>query len=197
MIRNTSIALLIAANLLPVFGVLFWDWSVFSIIFLFWCENVVIGLLGIARTAMSASIFLGAFFLVHYGGFMMGHLMVIFALFADNAKELGGFDSGLPFFLSLFDPITVLAIIGLFVSHGWSFAENFIGKKEYQAVSGLGAMGLAYKRMVVTHVALIAGGFVLTKWNEPLAGLLMLLGLKIAMDLFFHRREHEKLSITV
>ncbi len=42
---------LIVANLLPVYGVLVWDWNVFAVMFLFWCENVVIGLFGVAKTA--------------------------------------------------------------------------------------------------------------------------------------------------
>ncbi|MDH3990093.1 MAG: DUF6498-containing protein [Gammaproteobacteria bacterium] len=71
-----SIAVLIAANLLPLAGVLFWDWDwgVFLVLLLFWCENVVIGLFGIARLivageseSVTEGLFLPLFFLVHYG----------------------------------------------------------------------------------------------------------------------------------
>ena len=49
MIGRVSLALLVVANLLPLVGVLFWDWDVFFLLLLFWCENVIIGLFGIAR----------------------------------------------------------------------------------------------------------------------------------------------------
>ena len=33
----------IALNLIPVVGVLFWGWSAFALIFLYWLENLVVG----------------------------------------------------------------------------------------------------------------------------------------------------------
>lgn len=195
---SRSIIWLIAANLLPVAGVLFWDWHIFSLLFLFWCENVVIGIFGIARMMMSseagfgANVFQGLFFTVHYGGFMFGHLFFLTAMFLNDSFTTR---SGNPFnnFLSLFDRWTITALIALAVSHGWSFFENFVGKKEYSSLTPAAAMSLPYKRMMITHVALIAGGFLLTRLDEPTVGLLVLLLMKIALDVIFHRREHDKL----
>lgn len=188
-----SIAVLIAANLVPVVGVLVWQWDVFAILFLFWCENVAIGIFGIARTAVVGwrvqkfgALFLAAFFSLHYGGFMFGHLMVLISLFGNDmgVKEL---------FLSL-DRWTWAAIAALLFSHAWSFVQNFLGEREYNSLRPIGAMSMPYKRMAITHVALILGGFLLTGLDEPLAGLLLLLGMKIALDVIFHRREHEQLQ---
>jgi hypothetical protein len=47
--KPVSAWILIAANLVPVAGVLFWDWSVFALLALFWMENVVVGVFFIAR----------------------------------------------------------------------------------------------------------------------------------------------------
>ena len=44
-----SLVALIVANLVPLFGVLLWDWDVFLLLLLFWAENVIIGIFGIAR----------------------------------------------------------------------------------------------------------------------------------------------------
>ncbi len=190
MTSRASIALLIAANLVPVFGVLYWDWDVFALLFLFWCENVVIGLFGIARTAVfsgrlhkMAGIFLSVFFLFHYGGFMTAHLMLLLSFF-------GGSPDSFETLPAVIDGWTLLAICALFVSHGWSFVENFLGNREYEMLNAVGAMAMPYKRMMVTHVALIAGGFFLMWRGEPLFGLLLLLAMKIALDVIFHRREH-------
>ena len=38
-----AIALLIASNLLPLVGVLFWGWNLWSIIILYWIENGIVG----------------------------------------------------------------------------------------------------------------------------------------------------------
>ena len=84
---RVSIVLLVLANLIPVFGVLYLDWDVFYILLLFWCENVVIGIFGILRLlASTGNVFLAAFFSVHYGGFMMGHLVVLFAMFSSTVR---------------------------------------------------------------------------------------------------------------
>lgn len=190
---RVPIAVLIAANLVPVFGVLVWQWDVFAILFLFWCENVAIGVFGIVRTAMAGwrshklgGLFLAAFFSVHYGGFMFGHLMVLISLFGNDmsANEV---------YMSL-DRWTWIAIVALFVSHAWSFVQNFLGQHEYAALQPMGAMSMPYKRMAITHVALILGGFLLTAVDEPIAGLLLLVGMKIALDVMFHRKEHQQLQ---
>ena len=185
------ILLLIAANLLPVYGVLVWDWDVFAVMFLFWCENVVIGIFGLAKTSIflwksSAlqALFLTAFFTVHYGGFMYGHLMILTSLFGDGTDTREQLEAMLGL-------ATWVTIVALFISHGWSFVENYLGKREYESLTNMGAMAMPYKRMMITHVALIVGGLLLSKFDEPLLGLLLLLGMKIALDITFHKREHE------
>lgn len=35
--------LLVVSNLVPLAGVLFWDWDVGSIVMLYWSENVILG----------------------------------------------------------------------------------------------------------------------------------------------------------
>ncbi len=199
--EKVPILLLVAANLLPVAGVLVWGWDVFSILFLFWCENVVIGVFGIVRTAVFSmrinkigGLFTAAFFSVHYGGFMFGHVMVLMGLFLVRTDRSKDSLSDFQYVLSDFDRWTWVTIAALLVSHAWSFVQNFLGKREYESLTTLGAMAMPYKRMMITHVALIVGGFLLTALDQPLAGLLLLLGMKIALDVVFHRREHKELA---
>lgn len=48
---DTSVWFLVAANLVPLVGVLFWDWSVFEVVVLYWLENVIIGVINILKMA--------------------------------------------------------------------------------------------------------------------------------------------------
>jgi hypothetical protein len=57
--RSPSTLALIAANLLPLYGVLAWDWQVGPLLVLFWLENVIIGVLTVARMLLAAPSDLG------------------------------------------------------------------------------------------------------------------------------------------
>lgn len=46
---KASLVILVLVNLIPVVGVLVWNWSVFEIVVLYWFENVVIGLVCILK----------------------------------------------------------------------------------------------------------------------------------------------------
>lgn len=201
MTGRLSLLLLVTANLLPLAGVLLWDWDVFFLLLLFWCENVIIGLFGIARLVVAAnndtlkeSLLLPLFFLVHYGGFMFGHFMVLFGMYSGNVEELGNFAQPEDYYRLVLDNLSWVAIAALFISHGWSFIENFMGRNEYERLSPMQAMGLPYRRMVITHVALILGGFFLIENGQPLAGLIILILMKVALDITFHQKEHRKLD---
>ena len=200
MTGRVSIALLIAANLLPLVGVLLWDWDVFFLLLLFWCENVIIGLFGIARLVVAGTtentfegLFLPIFFLLHYGGFMFGHFMVLFGLYSNN---IGGDVPVVPadYYRLVVENLSWVAILALFVSHGWSFIENFMGNQEHDNLTPNQAMALPYRRMMITHIALLLGGFFLMEKGQPLAGLVLLILMKIGLDLTFHRREHKRLG---
>ena len=201
MIGRISLALLVAANLLPLLGVLLWDWDVFFLLLLFWCENVIIGLFGIARMVVSSTtksifegLFLPVFFLVHYGGFMFGHFMVLFGMYSGSLEDSGIAVEPADYFQMLIENLSWVALVALFVSHGWSFVENFMGNREHEKLTPQQAMALPYRRMFITHVALILGGFFLIETGQPLAGLVLLILMKIGMDVTFHRREHQRLG---
>jgi hypothetical protein len=195
------VALLIVANAVPLVGALFLDWDVFKILLLFWFENVIIGLFGIARVIVagrSGNVVAGLakplFFLVHYGGFMFGHLMLLFGLFAPAAGENGELESPGQLLDVIMSDWLWVSVLALFISHAWSFAENFLGRNEYEHLTPNDAMALPYRRMMITHIALLIGGLLLERTGQPLFGLVLLVVLKIALDLTFHKREHERLA---
>jgi hypothetical protein len=200
-ISRLPVALLIAANAVPLVGALFLDWDVFKILLLFWFENVIIGLFGIARVIVAgrsgnvaAGLAKPLFFLVHYGGFMFGHLMLLFGLFSPAAGENGELESPGQLFDVIMSDWLWVSVLALFISHAWSFAENFLGRNEYEQLTPNDAMALPYRRMMITHIALLIGGLLLERTGQPLFGLILLIVLKIALDLTFHKREHERLA---
>lgn len=202
MTGRISLALLIAANLLPLIGVLLWDWDVFFLLLLFWCENVIIGLFGIARMIVAGTtestfegLFLPVFFLAHYGGFMFGHFMVLFGMYSGSLEDAGIVAEPADYYRVVIENLNWVVLLALFISHGWSFVENFMGNQEHEKLSPKEAMALPYRRMFITHVALILGGFFLIETGQPLAGLILLILMKIAMDVTFHRREHQRLGV--
>src|SRR5262245_33349344 len=94
----------IGLNLIPVIGVLFWGWSVFALVFLYWLENVVIGVRTLASMVAHAAVTrtvesavgaagLGAFFSFHYGMFCFVHGVFVVLMFGGE----GLYGAGSPF----------------------------------------------------------------------------------------------------
>jgi hypothetical protein len=79
------------------------------------------------------------------------------------------------------------------VSHGFSFVANYLGGERLSAKLPE-LMLQPYRRVLVLHLALIVGGFLLIGLGMPTGGLLMLVALKIALDIHAHLREREQLA---
>ena len=82
--QRASAIVLVLANLVPLFGVLLFDWQVFDIVLLYWVENVVIGLVNVVRMLICGPVRrypLVAFFILHYGIFCFAHLQALTTLF--------------------------------------------------------------------------------------------------------------------
>jgi len=193
-----SVIFLIAANLLPFYGVLYLEWKVFPILLLFWIENVIIGVFNILKMIFSepenllkwiAKLFMVPFFSFHYGMFTAIHGIFVLALFGNQEPGAPNeiLDSVLPI---IFEYKLFYAVFGLIISHGFSFIWNYIGKGEYKSAKIQELMGKPYGRVVVLHVTIIFGGFLLMALKSPEAGLLILLILKIFIDIKAHLREH-------
>src|SRR5205823_4388634 len=87
---SPSALVLVAANLVPLAGVLFFGWSVFATLLLFWVENVIVGGFNVLRmlwaqpdnpliwVAKAGTI---PFFIFHYGMFTTVHGVFVLTLF--------------------------------------------------------------------------------------------------------------------
>ena len=186
-----SVLARVAANLVPLAGVLFWGWKLHEVIVLFWAESAVIGfytLLKMAVVGRWLAIFAGAFFVGHFGGFMSIHFFFIYEMFVRPLhaweREPGAYEA----LIRLFTPLWP-ALLALFLSHGFSFALNFIARGEYRGATISSLMVAPYRRVTLMQVALIFGGWLVLALNNPLPALVLLIVLKVATDLHAHRGE--------
>ncbi len=182
---------LIVANLLPLVGIAFFDWSLFNFLFLYWLESAVIGFYFILKMIKGAQFRGGAvramllgqsiFFVFHYGAFMFGHLMFILFVAQKSGSMMSFSSTGLIFL--------VISLMGLFISHGISYKQNFIEKKEYENFGNLILVRGPYDRIVVMHLVVFFGSFLVST-----AGLYLyfVVILKIFVDYWIHAKSHER-----
>ncbi len=180
------------ANLVPLIGVLFFDWSLFTIMFCFWLESAVIGFLNILKLVIVAnilSIIMVPFFIVHYSAFMSGHLVFIFTLFSTDEMSFSGFFPPPDLVISHIMNVWP-AFLFVFVSHGISFFYNFIGKKEFLRSTPEKQMMAPYGRIALMHVTIIFGGWLILALGAPILALVLLIVLKVVSDAHAHQKEH-------
>jgi hypothetical protein len=187
---------LLAANLVPLAGVLFWGWKLHEVIVLFWAESAVIGFYTLIKMAVVGrwlAIFAGVFFAGHFGGFMSIHFFFIYEMFVRPLhaweREPGAYEA----LLRLFTPLWP-ALLALFLSHGFSFGLNFIARKEYRGATIASLMVAPYRRVTLMQLTLIFGGWLVMALNNPLPALALLIVLKVATDLYAHRGERGALQ---
>jgi len=196
---------LIAANLLPLYGVLVLDWAVLPIMVLFWLENIVIGVLNILRILFSSpadaarwarKLMLVPFFTVHYGLFTAIHGLLVFTLFGGEPYEalvdgLWTLDAARHAIAeySLWPGVGALA-----ASHLFSFFWNYLGQREYQKARPEALMQAPYSRVIVLHVVILLGAMLIQLFHSPVWALLLLIGLKIGVDLRAHLKEHRRME---
>ncbi len=214
---NIPLLALVIANMAPIYGVVVFGWDAFYIVLLYWAENLIIGFYNILKIAFARAehpifnlgkLFQIAFFIIHYGGFVAVHGLFIFLLFgkseAGKALELGRHPW--PCFLVFVQlligvirhcwttiPNDMKYVMGaLFLSHGVSFVRNYLVAGEYKTSKPKDLMGQPYSRVVIMHIAILAGGFLSFSIGSPAGVLIVLIVLKTIIDVKLHLRQHRK-----
>ncbi len=154
-----AVIALVAANAIPLLGVLFFGWNVWTILIVYWLENGIVGLFNIAKMAKAEGDFAGQpgsitlngrsvtsmaklglipFFVMHYGIFWLVHGVFVLTLPVFWSMGPPGSDGG-PDMTDGFRPVTILvAVIALSISHAVSYWFNFVGAGEYRRVTAAG-----------------------------------------------------------
>jgi hypothetical protein len=210
----------VAVNLFPLVGVAFLGWSTYELMLLYWFENGVVGFYAAltmlltrgpeggagGRGGMVGKLFLTGFFALHYGAFWSGHGFFVVTLFGPGGVFAGApdaylasavldgpagfFTGGLAIAAYYLSGGLVLTALGLFVSHGISFVGNVLQRGEDLRTAPSVLMARPYGRVVVLHVTLIVGAFLIMALGEPVAALVLFVLLKTGVDLGAHLRAH-------
>ncbi|MEJ2452314.1 MAG: DUF6498-containing protein [Gammaproteobacteria bacterium] len=200
---SPSSVVLVAANLIPVYGVFVLGWPVFPILLLYWLENVAIGVLNVLRMLLAdpgdpvlwgGKLFLVPFFCFHYGFFTAIHGSFVVGLF--GGKVYRKLDHGLLPIEGVVRAITDYnlgwAVLILAASHLFSLFWNYLGRGEFRRASPMILMQRPYSRVVIMHLTILLGGGGAMVLGSPLWALLLLIALKIGFDLRAHIKEHRR-----
>ena len=192
---------LVLANAVPLVGVLLLGWTVFPLLLLYWLENVVVGGFNVLKMLLAkpaepvywaGKLFLIPFFIVHFGGFTFVHGVLVVAFFGPKGIQ--------PFDLLTAVPAAIRAnelgwgLLSLIASHGFSFYWNYVKNGEYQRASLQALMGQPYGRVMVLHLTVLFGGWIVMLLGSPVGALLVLVALKTAADWRGHRAERRKFA---
>lgn len=196
---------LILINIFPLIGVLFWQWSPLNIVLFYWAENIVIGIYVIARIlspspdavnkkqeTLPQKIFLGVFFIIHYGMFCSAHGLFIFSFFSDNSIDTNGdlftvIPQGLQWFIQNGLAWTLISLV---IAHAIYYLSDLLQRNIETSST---EMGKPYKRIMVLHVAIILGAFFATQFEGgAMPVMLLIIALRIGMDIHFFKKDQKQ-----
>jgi len=206
-----SLVSLVLANLVPVFGVLYWEWSVVAVVLLYWGENIVVGFLNIFKILIAqgkadlksraykawkfdkpvSKTYVMVNYLFGFVMFAIGHFLAV--MFVIVSRDTAFVDKLVSDFYGYCYEFLGLLLV-FFVSHMISFFANYICRQEYKVRCPLNQMQSWFDRVVTLHLFVMVVGFGLSFGYEfvsqiVLVGILMVL--KTFFDLLKHWQEHK------
>jgi hypothetical protein len=184
-------------------GVAFFDWPTFTVLALYWLENVIVGgftavriLAAGSRTGRHVeSLAATAFFAVHYGLFCLVHGVFVATLFG-GIRTLSGIADPVLLMIGRVagDRIGVLVVIAMVVAAALDALRAWQAMDTGDAKAIRNIMAEPYGRIVVLHVVLIAGGLTVAALQLPSLAAVLLVAFKLAHDLLMLQRTRRPLS---
>ena len=232
--RVASLFMLLAANSVPLMALLSGRWGAGDVLIAFWLENVAIGLWAAVRIATASvdgsvvdrapdgrsrvdvSAVLAAarqssdprtmrtiglvarlafvvFFLLHYGLFTLVHGIFTFSLAgkAGTTGSVGGY---------------LLMLLVMVLSHGLSTGIYWFARGERRTVGPQRAMVGVYPRVVVMHLSVIGGAWLVAGGDSGNLSLLwpgfatlgpglLLIAVKVVVDVLAHVQSHREVAV--
>ena len=191
---SLSSVLLVLANAIPVLGTIFLGWKLSDVMVLYWAESGVIGFFTVCKMVVISrgmALLAVPFFVGHFGGFMAVHFLFIYGIFVEGMQNGASSGGDLAEVGAMFVKLWP-ALFALFVSHGYSFVTNFLGRGEFRDRTIKQQMGEPYHRIIFMHLVLIFGGGLVLVLKAPEPVLWLVIGLKTWFDLKAHLKEHRR-----
>lgn len=196
-LSQRQIFTLLTGNSLLLGGVLFAGWSPSIVVFLYWCETVIIGLWNVPKVYLArggsaeygriGSIAGTLFFVAHYGGFvtMLGWIVWNYpAIVVANTSVTGVPTLGTS--LARQSLSVGVALSGLLVVHGSLFVQG-LWNDRYAAVPMKRQTGRPYPRVVTLHVLVLGLLFALPALATGPSALVLVILLKAVGDVLASR----------
>ncbi len=184
-LKRPPLPVILALNLVPVAGVLWAGWSPLQLLLLYWLENVAVGVCNALklrdyethRPEPDSPFKLSNFFMMHYGMFTLVHgvfALVVGLLFA-TPETPGSAWAGLDW-LSFAGAALGLAAIQFSDYLRWRAVAGWTeGSADAQ-------MFAPYGRIIVMHLTVLGGAFILAASHAPVAYVALLALLKTFIE---------------
>jgi len=134
---DISTTVLILANVVTIIVAVAFKWNVIDVMWVYWAQSIIIGLIACFRMLLLKQIFTAGFFLIHYGGFHLGYFLFLY--FPEQPQ------TGIP---------TVgiaLCILIFLVNHAFSYWHN--RKRDMNRKPNIGTLMFApYVRIIPMHI---------------------------------------------
>jgi hypothetical protein len=184
-----STLVLVLANLVPVAGTVYFGWDLASVLIIYWAESGVIGFFNLCKILVIGgwtALFSGIFFISHFGAFMAIHFLFLYHIFIQGIDSTSSvkLEEVAIFFTALWP-----ALAALFISHGISFIQNFIGHQEYRNKTVGKQMHEPYQRIIFMHMVIIIGAFMMSIMGDSTVVLMLVIAAKIVVDIRAHVKE--------
>lgn len=145
-----------------------------------------------ARELPASKLFFIPLFTFHYGFFCFVHGIFVVAFFAPESFGIEPL-SGLHAFSQMITERHLWwGVLALAASHVYSYLVNYLGRGEYRRTDVPTLMLQPYARVVVLHLAILFGGWVVVLLGSNAGVLVILIVGKTVIDLTLHLAERRR-----
>jgi hypothetical protein len=185
---------LLVLNLLPIASAALFGWSAFTLILLYWFENLILGSINIAKIvvagfangkpATTTMLTLVPFFLFHYGLFCIIHGFLIWDLFGPpGGPDVGPLELPAAAWAQLQnDPLLFWNTVLLAVMHTGNFLIYWVAQRAWRGTDAYVQVFAPYGRVAVVHLALMLAAVPVALLGQPLIAVVLLAVLKTGLE---------------
>lgn len=172
---GNGVVIQLIMNIVPFLGVLFFDWSVFALIYAFWLETLAESFFNAIRIAFAQKSDSGSFhFVKAFSYFFVRILVLLFYLIfvlAFVGAMISHKQDGVHFvyYLFLIDTTFRIAIISFFVLKLLELIYHYFYLGERKNTSPAEFNSLFTGRIIVIHIVIVIGVFAYQYFSEKLS----------------------------